>query len=228
MIINLNYWNTRVIRYPMLASAVIFALVITGLVCDLTKSDWSSWVQAVGSVAAIVGAFFFGRSQSIRDRENALHLAQVANKEKWSTVKAIIDNLYRQCRDVAPGFANEEEEFGNIAFVLSYNKDQFDEAVKLVESIPLFELNSEALARCVIDFRRNARRYGGWVDYAKSYMAGRVNEQGVNAPTIKGCANIALEAIHLGYEEIVDVVGIPGIGRNEIGPVWPRTIRIEP
>ncbi|WP_034784123.1 hypothetical protein [Janthinobacterium lividum] len=218
MTINFGFLKTRRARYVMLALTIITALVATGFNQELGKSDWAAWVQAVGSIAAIIGSFFFGRTQSDRDRENALHIALAANREKWATVKAIVDNLYHQCRAVAPGFDEPEEEFGNIAFVLSYNKEQFARALQLVESIPIFELNSDRLARYVIDFQRDARKLGGFVDYAKEFNEGRVHDEGVNAQNIKTTANEVVIALHEGYEEIASIVGLPGMGRAPVGP----------
>lgn len=218
MTINFEFLKTRLVRYVLLTLTMITAMVASGFNQELSKSDWAAWVQAVGSIAAIIGSFFFGRTQSDRDRENALHVALTANREKWATVKAIVDNLYHQCRAVAPAFEKPGEEFGNIAFVLSYNKEQFARALQLLEGIPIFELNSDRLARCVIDFQRDARKLGGFVDYAKEFIAGRVRDEGVNAQNIKATANELVTALHEAYEEIASIVGIPGMGRAPVGP----------
>lgn len=46
----------RWLRNALLFASVIAALVTTGLAADLSKSDWAAWVQAVGSIGAIIGA----------------------------------------------------------------------------------------------------------------------------------------------------------------------------
>jgi hypothetical protein len=53
-------------------------LIILGVKVDLTKSDWASWVQAVGSVMAICVALFLAGAQQRKARQDALVVATVA------------------------------------------------------------------------------------------------------------------------------------------------------
>ena len=63
MTITLNL-KTNVVRYPLLAISATAALISWGLAAGLDKSEWASWVQAVGSIAAILVAFRLGAKQS--------------------------------------------------------------------------------------------------------------------------------------------------------------------
>ncbi|WP_092756716.1 hypothetical protein [Rhodoferax sp. OV413] len=59
-----------------LSFAALLALVLCGSLADLNKSEWASWVQAVGSIGAIVGAVFVTRMQiaaSQRLEEERMH-----------------------------------------------------------------------------------------------------------------------------------------------------------
>lgn len=59
-------------RYPLLAVFSMASLVVTGLNNGLSKSDWASWVQAVGSIGAIVGTWAIARHQLLyADRSRA-------------------------------------------------------------------------------------------------------------------------------------------------------------
>ena len=76
MTINLNYWKTRVVRYPLLAVTGGIAIVATGLSFDLNKSEWAYWVQAIGSIGAILGAVGvanFQTSRAERQRSSERH-----------------------------------------------------------------------------------------------------------------------------------------------------------
>lgn len=64
MTININYLKTRVVRYPLAILASGSALIVTGLDVGLNKSEWAYWVQAIGSIAAILGAFAVARWQA--------------------------------------------------------------------------------------------------------------------------------------------------------------------
>lgn len=63
MAINFSYWKTRVVRYPLLCLSACAALFVTGLTHGLGKSDWAAWVQAVGSILAIIVAFWIAQAQ---------------------------------------------------------------------------------------------------------------------------------------------------------------------
>lgn len=59
----------RWLRNGLLTVNAIAALLGTGLAAGLSKSDWASWVQAVGSIGAIIGAVWVGYRQSKQQRE---------------------------------------------------------------------------------------------------------------------------------------------------------------
>lgn len=63
MAINLNYLKTRVVRYPLLALAVLAAIIATGSRFDLSKSDWSGWAQAIGATVGIAVAIYIPAKQ---------------------------------------------------------------------------------------------------------------------------------------------------------------------
>jgi hypothetical protein len=75
------------------AVAIISGLIYYGRVLDLSKSDWAAWVQAVGSVAAIMVSFFLfqrqreheiqqGRDDELARRARAI--AAVQDVAYWS------------------------------------------------------------------------------------------------------------------------------------------------
>ncbi len=56
MIIISNSFKTPFVRKLVLASAAATAFVSSGLYFDWGKSDWASWVQAAGSIGAILAS----------------------------------------------------------------------------------------------------------------------------------------------------------------------------
>lgn len=90
MTINFRYWKTRVVRYPLLALGASAALVVTGLNRGLGKSDWAAWVQAIGSIAAIVGAYQISNRQHNRDLLADEHRRKLDDARKIKIIQAFI------------------------------------------------------------------------------------------------------------------------------------------
>jgi hypothetical protein len=65
-------------------------LIILGVKAELTKSDWASWVQAVGSVLAICVALFLAGAQQRKARQDALVVATVAAIQLHHTVSSAL------------------------------------------------------------------------------------------------------------------------------------------
>jgi hypothetical protein len=60
--------NPYVLGLLIVAGATV-DLILWGFDADLNKSEWASWVQAVGSIAAIFGAFAIAASQDKKTRD---------------------------------------------------------------------------------------------------------------------------------------------------------------
>jgi hypothetical protein len=53
----------KIVGWTCAALAALFVLVPLGIHFELTKSDWASWVQAIGSIGAIIGTFAVAKFQ---------------------------------------------------------------------------------------------------------------------------------------------------------------------
>lgn len=191
------------------AAGVALGLVGLGRYYDLDKSEWAAWVQAIGSVGAIFGSYLIGRWQSEREDEHALRMALIAKREKWAAVKAVIDDIYRQCLDLAPHFEREEAGVDVSALATHYDRRKFSKSLERVESIPVFELNSDSLASPIIDFQREARRVGRWVDAACGERDGNVGDD-LDDERIKHMAGQAIARLRGAYGKFVEITGLTG------------------
>ena len=68
MPINSNYLKTRLVRRVALTASIITALIASGFLVDLNKSEWAAWVQAVGAILAIFGSVWLA-SRATRSME---------------------------------------------------------------------------------------------------------------------------------------------------------------
>lgn len=194
------------------AAAGAAALVAVGLHYDLDKSEWAAWVQALGSVGAIFGSYLIGRWQSERDDEYALRMAQRVKREKWAAVKAVIDDIYHQCLDLAPSFEQAGAGFDIALLGTHYDRRKFQKSLERVESIPVFELNSDSLASPIIDFQREARRVGRWVDRACGERDASASDDDFDDERIKHMASQAIARLHIAYRKFITITGLPEHG----------------
>lgn len=189
-------------------SAVFATLVAIGVVSDLDKSEWAAWVQAFGSVGAIVGSYLIGRWQNEREDDHAQRMALLAKREKWAAVKAVLDDIYHQCLDVADQFDDAKAPLA-APFAPHYDGRKFAKSLERVESIPVFELNSDRLAAPIIDFQREARRVGGWIERARDRVAGQRDDAEFDDARVKAMAQGALQRLRAAYADIIDITGLP-------------------
>jgi len=68
----LRWLNFRPIRLALLGLVSITALISLGFVYNLNKSDWGTWVGAIGTAAALFGTIYLARTET-RRRERAEH-----------------------------------------------------------------------------------------------------------------------------------------------------------
>jgi len=148
----LKWLNNAYVLGSLLALGVVVDLVAWGFAADLNKSEWASWVQAIGSILAIVGSFWIGRSQI----EAQTRLAKQARKDvlndRHATIQGALDRAFQVCLNVDEYIRNPEKEPVRPR-VFSYIKAQVPAAQRLLDEIPLFELGSDVLVYTVLDFK---------------------------------------------------------------------------
>lgn len=65
-----KWLNNPVVITVLLVTGTVSDLVLVGRAYDLSKSDWASWVQAVGSIVAICASFyFFARQRKVEQKD---------------------------------------------------------------------------------------------------------------------------------------------------------------
>jgi len=70
---NLKKWaNSPFVIMPLLVLFSVFDLILLGKSFQLSKSDWAGWVQAVGSIGAIVMGWAVVRHQIANGQRNRL------------------------------------------------------------------------------------------------------------------------------------------------------------
>lgn len=144
MTITINHFKTRVVRYPLLALCAGAALVVTGLNRELGKSDWAAWVQAIGSIAALLVAIFVMKRQNKHATELLIDADKRALLRRANAVGAVLDRAYTQlpqiCNQIILGLAAQNEDFVKASLTTAVH--MVKELQIAIRSIPAHELGS--------------------------------------------------------------------------------------
>lgn len=154
MTINFNYWKTRVVRYPLLAIAGGAAIATTGMYFDLNKSEWASWVQALGSIAAIVGAYLIADFQHRRQVEAERRNKLENEKRKLEIASAFLNEI------VLAAVVIKHEVSGphagaNSRATITYLASQID----ALQQLPMMEIPDAQLVSKIVSLVKVAKEF---------------------------------------------------------------------
>ncbi|WP_447578331.1 hypothetical protein [Achromobacter kerstersii] len=124
-----------------------------------TSGDWASWVQAIGSIGAIIFSFRLGTMQARRAREDALALHDRERRIKEDGLYLVVIQL--AVESMATLVATK---FSHSTFILAWQTSQaeaVESALKAFESAPIYELGSMERSRLANVIRtKSAMVYG--------------------------------------------------------------------
>lgn len=139
--------------------AVIAAAVWIGVGLQLNKNDWASWVQAVGSILAILGAWW------LTDRQH--HLSIAREERRRDEVKANVVEIIRQCHAMIRGIPGQQQRWEDLEIALQIvPKAHFKNLEDLLRQAPLYELGDKKVMLCAISMLEamdRAQRLLSWI-----------------------------------------------------------------
>jgi hypothetical protein len=204
-------------KYQKIILLIVISIVVTfagGTSLCMKPYDASvmaSWAQAVGSIAAIIGAFMISDFQSNEKRK----LAQEALQGRQSVINFLLDDLYEQCMNIKENF-NENDDFNGTKIGIHYTEDLFDDALYAVQRIPLFKLNSYLLVKPIIGMYHNAKDLNEFIKEARERAKLRETHQRTNNSkfqnymdneSLKEAARQLIEKIIKYYSDAIGVTG---------------------
>ncbi len=130
-----------------IAIPVLGGLVWLGLSLELSKSDWAAWVQALGSIAAIAGAWLIGKSQA---KAAFLHALRLRERERYDRVHAVFPIAARAHELIAELDAEPYDEY----YKERYSEASFRVCMKAIEAIPLHELGNFGLVEGYMEMQQ--------------------------------------------------------------------------
>lgn len=126
----------------------------------------AAWVQAVGSIAAIIGAYLFIGVSARDQRRLAMEVRDRELAERRSSLKAILDDVFVEYLDLRRWYENESGIWPLEFSFLSI--DDLENASRLLDDVPLFEFDSGVLVKAILDLRRSCRRILAWLELLQS------------------------------------------------------------
>jgi hypothetical protein len=152
MTINFNYFKTRPVRYSTLFISATAAIIATGNQFELSKSDWSGWVQAIGSVAALGVAIFVMSRQNAHSAKLVAQADTKALRRRVETVSTIVEIDYWQIDNCF----NEISQAVSANNMITLNASLVSTKIVISEvrlhltSIPIHDLGSPRMAEGII------------------------------------------------------------------------------
>ena len=186
----------------------LLAGVVIGWFIEYPPVDSASaagWAQALGSIAAIVGAFAVATRQATAQHRSASVLEKEALQRRWLSVKAILDSIYQQCLDVEQAFSGDDD-FEALDFVGAHDHKSFLGGIERINSIPLFDLDSDVLVTAVIGLKEEATMLSGFIEEGCERRFGRANYEASDLD-VKNAARNIIRHIKKYYAEAVSVTG---------------------
>jgi hypothetical protein len=174
-----------------------------GTFFDLSKSDWAAWVQAVGSIGAIVGAVYVMDRQSEAAAKLAIDTEHRAMARRLSAIEGIVEHAFHLSMLVG-AHTKPIENFYNYFF--SYvDPTDLEAALASLHAIPVHTLESYKMVAAVQDLSLGVHKL---VPFARiGFNTGEVHYQfsendafGVNFL----CGRIR-EARHMFQESVIEL-----------------------
>lgn len=140
-------WNKPThVGFVAAATIVVLAIAIyLGRYFCLSKSDWASWVQAVGSIAAIAVSLAISR-HAIADQRAKERNFPLMN------LRVIAERAERMI-NAAPNTLTEHMDMRVSQFLRDVNPRSYRDVARALDEFPMFTLQDDHAVTAVLDMR---------------------------------------------------------------------------
>jgi hypothetical protein len=125
-----KWLNNRYVIAWALAFWTAIDLILIGVHCDLSKSDWGTWVGSLGTVATLVGTIVLATDESRRRRQVEMNIADLRAMEMWAELQVVRRHL-RGAHTIATAVVTKERGDPNLLETLG----------ELISAIPSWTLD---------------------------------------------------------------------------------------
>lgn len=106
-----------------------------------SRSDWAAWVQAIGSIAAIVGAIIVGNRSSRQMRQLERDQRQVELNRQLDIIDTLLFHIEQLANEWLQAHSRRE-----LDQITSIEPDKFDALSTYIKSIPPLEIPAKDMA----------------------------------------------------------------------------------
>jgi hypothetical protein len=135
----LKLLNNPYIIGVLLIAGIISDLILWGLSCDLGKSDWAAWVQAVGSVVAIIAAFLVADRQFRMSRRETRAMLNEQVIRRITLLNHVFFSLILETNHIEAAFHYSDA-------VVSFDPVRIRELRDAIKQIPVMDAPTAELA----------------------------------------------------------------------------------
>ena len=160
----------------------------------LGPSDWASWVQAVGSIAAIYGAFQISNKQHLRERRLQKEKDQLDEERRYKIIGGILRRIGARLSAV-----EQHRELSVIQSADDWSIEKLRATVALLDALLSFEMPGPKILILCLSIRSHI------VDAADALLAERAARLNVRtytpqSPTAKGEIEALTSALELAIQ----------------------------
>lgn len=122
---------------------------IEGYRLDVTKDSAPAWVQAIGSIFAIVVAAFLARQQNVHSRNLEEYKQAKADKQKLEVIMALMARSHRLAMDVSKAYQSQKQED-----IEEISPPLMEDTHLVLSKLPVFEIPEWQLSLDVLMLSR--------------------------------------------------------------------------
>ena len=132
-------WEWVEVGFALVGLGVVIAFLIYAF--KLHSEGAAAWIQAIGAIGAIIGAFTVASNQAKNDRRQALDLRRLERKQGRAGIRAVAEHANREAIAIELAF-KAMPPFAFQMFVQNTPVISIPDAIRALESIPLHETAS--------------------------------------------------------------------------------------
>ncbi|MFD1555998.1 hypothetical protein ACFSHT_10235 [Paraburkholderia silviterrae] len=174
-------WQCVEVAFALAGLGVVVAFLVYAF--KLHSEAASGWVQAVGSIAAIFGAYKIGERQSESNMRQAQEMAERERRHRMGAYGAVVEGAHNQAKNVIR-LGSTLEKAGFYRTWNGQNEPLFNGMVLAIDNIPLHDLGSPENVRALIlmksvlaqmgDETNKFFKSGNWLDEAVPQFRGEL------------------------------------------------------
>ncbi|WP_429336798.1 hypothetical protein [Paraburkholderia atlantica] len=130
--------NNRFAASAIAVIAVVSGLVSIGVLVKLTSEQWAAWIQAVGSIGAILASVAIVQYQRRKELQTVAAEERAVSRRKLNAIRAMLIDVAAQCHETAAKVNREHTTW-------ELEAEHLEGARAMLTALPVFEIPHSGL-----------------------------------------------------------------------------------